>query len=453
MKLKKLMSLLPFSVLTALPIITSCSDNNTTINSDYKIAVNLKNNKSLGYQIADAVQYKSKQQIEVVDGSTTTNEHEIVLDNTRDEIINLEQNLNKDEYQLKYVDGKLLIAGNTGIARTKAVDVLLSNYLTKDGLEIPKTLNLKGKCESKDKIYEILTYTKGGPENDELRDPFIYQENGTYYMVATASNEGVGDDWWHLWKATKDFKDPTNEWVDLGYVIDQYTVTEGEVISDNNHWAPELYKYNNKYYIITTTEIDNQHSAYPGRGCAVFESDTLVDRSGKASKFKRISYHDEDGTKVFGRITEPTRNYIDGHLFVENNVPYMVYVGEHVSAPEGDGQMCAARMSDDLTHFVDEPVVLFTATQAPWVVRPSDGFVTDGPFIYKLSSGKLLMLWSSYYVEDGSYCMGYATADSVLGPWTQHERLIYEQSMLSGYESPVPNFSLEGGHGMLFNDT
>ena len=63
--------------------------------------------------------------------------------------------------------------------------------------------------------------------------------------------------------------------------------------------------------------------------------------------------------------------------------------------------------------------------------------MTDGPFLHCLSSGQLLVLWSTIGYE--GYAMGYAVSESgsVLGPWRQ---------------SPGALYGKDGGHGMLFRD-
>ena len=64
-----------------------------------------------------------------------------------------------------------------------------------------------------------------------------------------------------------------------------------------------------------------------------------------------------------------------------------------------------------------------------------DDFVTDGPFIYKMKNGNLLMLWSSQGVE--GYAMGMAISENgIKGPWHHVEK---------------PLFSKDGGHGMIFD--
>jgi len=62
-------------------------------------------------------------------------------------------------------------------------------------------------------------------------------------------------------------------------------------------------------------------------------------------------------------------------------------------------------------------------------------YVTDGPFLYRTTAGKLLMIWSSFGA--GGYATGIAVSASgkVRGPWTQ---------------VPEPLFATDGGHGMIF---
>ena len=64
-----------------------------------------------------------------------------------------------------------------------------------------------------------------------------------------------------------------------------------------------------------------------------------------------------------------------------------------------------------------------------------DRYVTDGCFLYKMKSGKLLMVWSSF-AETG-YAVGIAelTTGKLAGLWKQH---------------PEPLMDENGGYGMLF---
>ena len=104
----------------------------------------------------------------------------------------------------------------------------------------------------------------------------------------------------------------------------------------------------------------------------------------------------------------------------------------------GDGQIAAVPLSDDLSEAVGPPEVLFRASDAPWrgsFCRHS-GYVTDGPFLYRMKDNSLLMLWSSF-TEKG-YATGYAKSKSgeIHGPWIQRQE---------------PLYFLDGAHSMLFH--
>ena len=86
--------------------------------------------------------------------------------------------------------------------------------------------------------------------------------------------------------------------------------------------------------------------------------------------------------------------------------------------------------------------MLFRASEAAWA-KPFEAHgrrnnhVNDGPFLHRLATGQLLMLWSTIGHE--GYAMGYAISESgnVLGRWQQSDAPIYRR---------------DGGHGMLFRD-
>jgi len=119
----------------------------------------------------------------------------------------------------------------------------------------------------------------------------------------------------------------------------------------------------------------------------------------------------------------------------------MVYCHEWKQV--NDGTILAQRLSPDLRHAIGEPNLLFSASQAPWTRaldvpavhnREHPVYVTDGPFLFRLGSGKLIMLWSSF--GDHGYSMGIARSESgtVLGPWIQEDK---------------PLWGTDGGHGMI----
>ena len=86
--------------------------------------------------------------------------------------------------------------------------------------------------------------------------------------------------------------------------------------------------------------------------------------------------------------------------------------------------------------------MLFRANRAKWAVS-KDGYLTDGPFLYRTQKGSLIMLWSSWD-EDG-YCVGIAKSESgsITGPWIQQDEPLYSKKYTGMYD---------GGHGMIFTD-
>ena len=125
---------------------------------------------------------------------------------------------------------------------------------------------------------------------------------------------------------------------------------------------------------------------------------------------------------------------LDGTLWIEDGVPYMVYCHEWVQI--ADGTVECVRLADDLSDKVGEPVTLFRGSDAP-VARPGgDRHITDGPFLYRTKSGRLLMLWSTFGWRGYTTLIAASESGSLFGPWVQH---------------PRPLFAEDGGHAMIFH--
>lgn len=204
-------------------------------------------------------------------------------------------------------------------------------------------------------------------------------------------------------------------------------------------WAPEVHEYQGKYYLFVTLHNNSSlidepvpvtHPIYEGkpaaphlRGTQIFVSDS------PEGPFQLL------GTKAAPPADSMT---LDGTFYVEDGIPYMIYAHEWIQVL--DGTMEAIRLSSDLSASVGDPFYLFKASDAPWlqdqqkVSNKPRTYVTDGPFLYKTKTGRLLMLWSSY--RDGLYVetVAYSLSGKLRGPWRQGNPLIGNDS----------------GHGMLF---
>ena len=249
-------------------------------------------------------------------------------------------------------------------------------------------------------------------EDIHIRDPFILPVDGVYYLYRSSTQDGIGGvevfrsrDLKHWDGPKRVLSLPEDNWATGGI------------------WAPEVHAYNGKYYLFATCNTDVVWRRNPDgnectyRGTQIFWSDSP-----------------EGPFHPFGRLphTPMDEMALDGTLWVEDGVPYMIYCHEWVQTT--DGEMKYVRLADDLSKPEGQPVRLFNASAAEWSTGP-ETFVTDGCFLYRTKAGKLLMLWSSFM--NGEYAIGIATSvtGKLSGPWRQADK---------------PLFSKDGGHGMVF---
>ena len=259
-----------------------------------------------------------------------------------------------------------------------------------------------------------------------IRDPFIVPvaEEGVYYMYASSptTENGVTYGGMVAYKS-KDLK----TWTGPVRVFD--------VPRDNwitgTVWAPEVHSYNGKYYLFATLNSDiiwkapeKGHPAFTHRATQVFWAERP---EGPFQAFDEKVPHTPMGQMC-----------LDGTLWVENGIPYMIYCHEWVEMM--DGTMELVQLKDDLSGTVGHPIRLFCASAAEWSTGSAraDGkrtYVTDGCFLYRTKTGKLLMIWSSF--KNGDYAIGIAESATgkVIGPWRQQKEPLFEK---------------DGGHGMIF---
>ena len=320
------------------------------------------------------------------------------------EIDEMKRGMGKDSYAVKVVrDGeytKVLFAYTSTFARTYAVEYLLATYV-KDGVfAIPSDLDIKGTKSPDDFFNTIYSIDRN------TRDPFIYVENGTYYMYVTG---------WRVYKATS----LDGKWTQIKNAV----VKPGDY--DTNPYAPEVYKYNGKYYMFTAYKPERKLNDYDNRGCIIMEA------SSPEGPFRMITN---------GWITPKEWDCIDGTLYVDTDgQPWMVFSREH-TCYDGNGAFCAAKLSDDFTHFTSEPIELFRGKDPKW---EWDG-VTDGCFMYTNADGELLMLWSNN--DKYGYCVAVSKSlnGKIHGEWDHKSQPMLYTAFATGFD---------GGHGMIFTDT
>ncbi len=244
-------------------------------------------------------------------------------------------------------------------------------------------------------------------EDIRIRDPYILtdEENGCYWMYGTtdlAPGSLAAYNTFSVYKTAdlENFEEP----------IVVFDGGEIDFWANRDFWAPEVHKYNGKYYLFGSVKANGRR-----RTTEIFVSDT------PSGKF----------TPILERpVTPEGWECLDGTLLVEDGVPYMVFCHEWVQV--GDGEICAQRLSPDLKEAVGDAVLLFRASDEPAVTAYRDGKnVTDGPFFWR-EGGKLRMIWSSYC--NGRYMVLEAQADSLFSKW----------------EHLGSRYDFDGGHAMLF---
>lgn len=192
-------------------------------------------------------------------------------------------------------------------------------------------------------------------------------------------------------------------------------------------WAPEMHFYKGKYYLFLTFDTDSKFGEQwrdwlprVKRGSQVLVGDSPL------GPFKPFQNH---STLPVDMMT------LDGTLWVEDGVPYMVFAHEWVQIT--DGTVEYVQLKDDLSETAGEPKRLFRGSDAPWARKSPEwgSWVTDGPYLYHSKSGKLFMVWSSF--SNTGYTTGVAVSASgkLAGPWKQQAE---------------PVFSADGGHAMIF---
>lgn len=243
-----------------------------------------------------------------------------------------------------------------------------------------------------------------------IRDPFILtdKENGCYYMYGTTallSGTICALNTFAVYKSKdlENFEGPK--------VI--FNGSDYNFFGKKDFWAPEVHKFNGKYYLFGSVKADNVC-----RATHIFVCDT------PDGNFVPVS--DKP-------ITPANWECLDGTFWVENGKPYMVFSHEWLQVK--DGEICAVELTPDLSSMAGEPKLLFRASDNPNVseinFKGSGDYVTDGPFLFK-EDGKLKMIWSSFY--NGKYCVLEAESDSLFGKWTHKGS----------------KFDFDGGHAMLF---
>jgi len=253
----------------------------------------------------------------------------------------------------------------------------------------------------------------------EFGDPYILKaSDGLYYMIGTG---GVNDGF--KMYSSADLKD----WKDEGRI---YQGNTDESWGIANFWAPELYELDGKFYLL-------------------FSADWRVNPTNELENF-RIGVAVSDTptgpyTDLYDRpIFDPGYPVIDGNLWFEDGKVYLYYsrccyknpVESEVAdwaREQGlfdeieESWVYGVEMKPDFSGIVGEPELLLRPPlsmddqQAEWESRSvTSGEVnrrwTEGSYIFKVKD-TYYMMYSANFFGGKNYAVGYATANSPMGPF------------------------------------
>ena len=245
-------------------------------------------------------------------------------------------------------------------------------------------------------------------EDINIRDPFVVYESGKYYLYGTRAKDfGYRTGGFDVY-----ISDDLHNWSEPSECFDSAKYG----LNDGVNWAPEVHKYNGKYYMFATFTQKNGL-----RGTYSLYSESLAGPFVPCSK---------------GALTPNEWECLDGTLHVdEAGAPYLVFCHEHTQIK--DGTICYVRLNEDLDATVGEIVTLFCASSYELVDPVKiDHYVTDGPFLYRSKAGELFMIWSSF----------------VKGKYAEFVLKFKGGKLGTAFAHQKPLLDSDGGHGMIFSD-
>lgn len=212
-------------------------------------------------------------------------------------------------------------------------------------------------------------------------DPYVLYDDGMYYLYATTDSPSG-----FRVSSSADLV----SWTDLGFCA-----RKGDIFGNDWFWAPEVYKYNGKYYLLHSTD---EHLAL-----AVSDS--------PAGPFVKT----KDGYLIEDKC-------IDGHLLFDDDGTvylYMAYWGE-----SGE-EIWGCRMNSDLSGIDRGTLTRLTSC------RKDESRVNEGPYMLK-HNGKYYLTYSVNGYTSQNYSVRLAVGDSPLGKYEPKGTILEKSGPIVG---------------------
>lgn len=301
----------------------------------------------------------------------------------------------------------------------------MTNFYYINYLALVLLLGTATTCQEKkkqsDSIEVKTTYTN--PLDVEFGDPFILNDgDGTFYMYGTGGGAVDGFSTYS-----------SSNMVDWKYEGQVYTGNEEDSWDIEHFWAPEVYKFDQKYYMFYSAQwADNPNDDLENFRIGVAVSDSPT------GPFIR-----EENAPLF----DPGYPIIDANVFQDDDEKFYLYYSrvcyDHAVETEisewarekgwfdeiEESWIYGIELKADFSGVIGEPELLLRPPlhmddqNAEWESRSVTSQEvnrrwTEGSFTFKDdTSGKYYMMYSANFFGGENYAVGYATADSPLGPY------------------------------------
>ncbi len=213
-----------------------------------------------------------------------------------------------------------------------------------------------------------------------LADPTVFYQQGTYYLYGTVEgNAGKG----FIGYTSADLQ----AWKKSKKIADGYVLRKGEAYGTAGFWAPQVFKYQNKFYMAYVAD----------------ENIAIAESTSPSGPFTQ---------KVKSPLAALVKQ-IDPFIFIDADGKKYLY---HVRLTGGN-KIFVAEMMDDFSAIKPETLKECITATEPWENTAAATWpVTEGPSVLKYKNLYYLFYTANDF-RNPDYATGYAVGNTPYGPW------------------------------------
>ncbi len=251
----------------------------------------------------------------------------------------------------------------------------------------------------------------------KIADPFVLKaSDGMYYLYGTTGGKGFSC------MKSEDLLNWTDRRTCFMIFGSEWCGASG------TFWAPEVVEYEDSYYMFYTSK--NREGSLRIGAAVCDRPDGL--------------FQDLKNEPLF----DPGYAVIDANVLIDDDgAKYLYYsrdCSENVVNGKKTSEIYGAVLKDDFSGIEGEPVKLLTPEQ-PWELASGNPLWNEGPEMIKYD-GKYYLSYSANYYVSPAYGVGYAVADSPLGPFVKAQENPILTSMTEPYGQSREDVSGTGHH-------